>query len=263
MKKVIRGFIITAVVMIIVGIALCVGGAFAGGISATQSVVRDMVEDGDFEFEVGITEVFRDERYTRFSKYDVDKLVIDVEAANVVLNEKFGQEDIGVHTEGRKFEVDLKGETLYIKSNSATEENKVELYFPADFYFEEVEITMGASEMKITGLNTNDFHAEIGAGELDVYEGNVKDFSVDIGMGDFEYEGIIKGDCDLDCGMGNMELRLEGSKEDFNYEIDCAAGNVTVGNESFAGFANAKEIEHGADADMDIDCGMGNVIIEF
>lgn len=51
MKKVIRGFIITAVVMIIVGIALCVGGAFAGGISATQSVVRDMVEDGDFEFE--------------------------------------------------------------------------------------------------------------------------------------------------------------------------------------------------------------------
>ena len=40
-------------------------------------------------------------------------------------------------------------------------------------------------------------------------------------------------------------------------------GNVTVNNESFGGIASDRTIEHDADADMDIDCGMGNVTITF
>lgn len=260
MKKSTIRVVITALVLITVGIGLFIGGILAaGGVSAAKEVLK--FDEFGFEFEIGNQK--KADSYTRFSKYDVDNLVIDAGAANILISEKFSQEDIGVYVNEGKFDVKVENETLYIESHSKTEENRLELYFPVDFFFEEVGISVGASTMEITSLTAKNFHAEVGAGEIIMSDGNIGECSVDVGMGNFEYEGVITGNCDFDCGMGNIELQLDGSKEDFNYEIECAAGNVTVDNESFGGIASDRTIEHDADADMDIDCGMGNVTITF
>lgn len=257
MKKLVKGFIITAIIMILVGISLFIGGILAaGGVAAVRYAFSE--HNLDFEFDdIG------GEEYRTFSKYDVENLVIEVEAASIVMNEKHGQDDLEVHTDNGRIEIEVEDETLYIKADSRADGNEIEVTYPVGFVFENVEISVGASEMNIQGLNANDFRAEIGAGEIIIQEANVKECSVDVGMGNFEYEGTISEDCDLDCGMGNMELYLEGDSTDFNYEVDCAAGNVSVGTESLSGIIGDSVIDNGADADMDIDCGMGNVTIVF
>lgn len=259
--------VIAALVIVTIGIGLFIGGILAaGGVSAAKEVLGNngigwRFDEAGFGFQIGNEK--KTNSYTRFSKYDVDNLVIDAGTANILISEKFSQEDIGVYVKEGNFDVKLEDETLYIESNAKVKENQLELYLPADFFFEEVGISVGASTMEIEGLTAEVFHAEIGAGEIIMNDGNIKECSVDVGMGNFEYEGLITGNCDFDCGMGNIELQLEGEKENFNYEIDCAAGNVTVGNESFGGIASDREIDYGADAAMDIDCGMGNVTIDF
>lgn len=263
MKKSTIVVVITAIVMITIGIGLCIGGAIAvGGVTAANGVLEDNGIYINHGFQIDVNRS-KTNSYTSFSKYDVDKLVLDVGAAEVVISEKTGQKDIGVYVNDGKFDIKLEDETLYIESKEKTGDNQLEVYFPVDFFFEDVGVFMGASNIEFQGLIAESLYAEIGAGKMNVQDGKVDECSVDLGMGNFEYEGIITGECTLECGMGNMELCLEGEKESFNYEIDCAAGNVTVGNENFGGVVSDREIDNGADRDMDIDCGMGNVTIIF
>ena len=261
MKKSTIGVVITAIIMIVAGAGLFLGGIMAsGGVTAAKDAV---INSGvDLEFEIP-KQILASDNYNKFSKYDVDNLVLEIGAAEVCVTEKIGQEDIGVYTSDGKFEVFLKDDTLYIESNSKTENKKLEIYFPVGFYFENVTLSVGASAIEISGLNAGNFQAEIGAGKIIVYESSVEECTVEVGMGNFEYEGMLNGNCDFDCGIGNIELRLEGEFTDYNYEVDCAAGNVTIGDENFGGIIGDSVIENDADMDMDIECGMGNVIIEF
>ena len=63
--------------------------------------------------------------------------------------------------------------------------------------------------------------------------------------------------------MGNAELYLDGCMEDYNYEIECATGNVEIDDESFSGLAAERVINNDADAVMNIECSMGNVTVGF
>lgn len=82
-------------------------------------------------------------------------------------------------------------------------------------------------------------------------------------MGELWYAGSLAGDLDADCGMGNMDVRLDAKEEDYNYKIDVGMGDISVGNNSFGGMAQSKDIDNGADADMDLECGMGSIKIHF
>ena len=42
-----------------------------------------------------------------------------------------------------------------------------------------------------------------------------------------------------------------------------AAGDVTIGNESFGGIAGEREIDNNASADINVECAMGSVEITF
>ena len=63
--------------------------------------------------------------------------------------------------------------------------------------------------------------------------------------------------------MGAMELNLAGSEEDFNYTIEAAMGNVSVGGVDYSGIGQDRTIKNSADKNMNIECAMGNIEVDF
>lgn len=182
-----------------------------------------------------------------------------------------------------------KGDTLYVEGfkgiktiGTDLSENVITLVIPAGTSLEEVEIEVGAGVMEIVSLKAKEIDALIGAGELRIDQAQSQDFSVEIGAGRIEaynmdveeasltlsmgeciYEGAISGNLDIECDMGNMEISLSGHEDDYNYEIECGAGNVEIGGTSYAALASERHINNGCHRDIEVECNMGNIGIQF
>ena len=54
---------------------------------------------------------------------------------------------------------------------------------------------------------------------------------MDIAMGECQYSGKINKDLSVDCGQGNVEIEIDGTEEEHNYDLDCGMGNILVGRQ--------------------------------
>lgn len=296
MSKLVKGFLIAAVVLILFGLVLCAGGAAAGGAYEANKAVRSVIKDKDYQVtvdkeDVQITAEKEDSKTNYdyvgmneadFLAEDVRSLEIKIGTAEVEIVENNSSDSFSVYTDGGEFNISVKRGTLTIKSNSKLNENKLYVEIPTGFEFDEVDISAGAASVDIQYISAKkvdmeigagaieigtilarEAEFEIGAGEITVSDGNVEKCSVDVDLGNFQYDGTITRECDVECGMGNAEIRLDGKEEDYNYEIECSAGNVNIGGTNYSGLAYGKHINNRAAATIEIECSMGNVTIEF
>ncbi len=292
MKKSTGKIVIVALILITVGIGLFIGGIFAvGGMAAAKEGLAEHGVFIDRGFHIDINRSrpraaskairISDEEKSMFQLEEVDSLEIEVGAAQVELLQNDSSDQITVWADCEN-DTYVKNGVLHIENQVDLEECTIIIAIPSNAVFGEIDISGSACEMNIerletkyielevdagqitvADLNAEDAQFEIGAGEIFVDYANIEQMDVNIGMGNFVYEGEITRRGSVDCGMGNAELHLKGDKEDYNYEIDCAAGNVDIGNQSYGGLAAEKTINNHADATIEIDCGMGNVTIEF
>lgn len=129
---------------------------------------------------------------------------------------------------------------------------------------EKMDLSIGAGKMTIGSLKAHKAAIELGAGEMSVKEVVIPEkLDVEIGMGNAVIEGSVTGKMTAECGMGSLQLQLDDSEKAHNYSIDCAMGNVTIGNMNYSGMAASKEINNDADSKFDISCAMGNVSLRF
>ena len=52
-------------------------------------------------------------------------------------------------------------------------------------------------------------------------------------------------------------------KADFNYEIKCRVGSITVDGEGFSGLSKERKINNGAAKKMELDCSTGAIEVKF
>lgn len=228
------------------------------------------------------------------SKYclgsDVENL--DIEVGGCILETKISK-DINFYVEvskAYKFQGYVEDDTLYIKaSNGAKTWNKmgsctITLYVPRDFWFEDVNIEMGAGVLEFADLRaidcvsleigagqividnicSNELEMEVGAGEIKLKNMEVyKELSAEVGMGNFEASGVVMGDAEIQCSMGNVSLELAGSEQDYDYSIECAMGNIGLGSRSYSGLAKEMSINNNAGVTIELQCAMGNISVFF
>lgn len=294
MRKLTKGFLIAAVVLILFGLALCAGGAAAGGIALANDEVRSVLKGRDYHVTINKKGIqIENENDDRLYNYDgvnemtflseeIKSIEIEISKAQVEILENDSSEEFSVYTDGGKFDVGVKHGVLYIRSDSKLNENKVCVEIPAGFEFDEVDISAGAADVDVQRISARNLDVEIGAGAAEIGEvladeaefeigagqivvlaGNVRDCSVSVDLGDFQYDGTITVEGDIECGMGNADIRLEGKEEDYNYEIECSAGSVNIGDRSYSGVGFEQFVNNHAAATMEIECSMGNVTIGF
>lgn len=253
--------------------------------------------DSNARYDIGDQNMF-DKSYDIWEK-SVDKTQLatedQVEELNLELGgcefilEESGDDCIYFEYDGTgKSQAYVKDNALYVKvlntvawtanSNSGT----VTLYVPSAVTFNEVEVNLGAGEMELDGLiaaqmefalgagqihakglQTDKLSVSVGAGDIELEEAALTDVEVQVGAGNFMIDGEVSGNISAECAMGNITLKLAGSESDFNYEIECVTGNITVGNEEYSGLAQEKSVNNNAAKTIELECAMGNVEVEF
>ena len=297
MSKVIKGFLIAACVCILVGIIMLIGVVASGGANVVADALQDGVYISENGFHVGGSVIFEDTadmkfdegKEMEFAAGEIKNLDIELEAGTFEIVE--GDEDKIIIRSAKKIKAAQSGNTLKIDTGKRVkvhffgisgEGNHVEITLPKGKEFHTIDLEIGAGTMNVDALLGEDLEVEIGAGEIIVDElacekakvsvgagkavidsGSAEELDLDVGMGEIWYAGSLAGDLDADCGMGNMDVRLDAKEEDYNYKIDVGMGNITVGNASYGGMAQSKEIDNDADGEMDLDCGMGNIKVHF
>lgn len=191
-----------------------------------------------------------------------------------------------------KFQAYQKGNELRItstrKAREDAEDSKITLYLPAGYNWQEVDLEVGAGVIRIGGTNASgmtafkmdlevgagqivaeglkvsELDASVGAGEIRLNEMEVGILGASAGVGNFVAQGTVTGSVEAECSMGNLELKLIGSQTDYDYELECVAGNIKIGEEQYGGgVAKEQKINNGADRRIDLECSMGNIAVTF
>lgn len=248
---------------------------------------------GDLDDNAGESVIFADEETGELaSAQDVKKIEAIMGGGFLKIEESNEYENFTVKYEGNSNSCEWKLEngtltidnTLIIKKNKGWNNNvgSIILYVPAGADLESLNIELGGGEMKlvnikaantnaelgagaltIKGLVSENLNVEVGAGEVNIENSITDELMMDMAMGEADYQGEITKKADIECSMGEVNLDLSGKKEDFNYSVECSAGEVEIEKNTYSGLGMTKYIEYGADKDIIVNCAMGTVDIEF
>ncbi len=229
--------------------------------------LEDNVEyDPDYEVKSG-----RVESYV-LADSSLGIIRLQVQAGGCSMEIQVSEDDcFRVEAEGmRKFQGYVEDNTLVIcgtsKAGSDDQGNlggSICLYVPEGYYFENTSLDVGAGSLNVEELQTGSLEANVGAGQLTVEELNSRVTEVSVGMGSVHLTGDVTESLNADCSMGELKLTLAGEQNDFNYDLSCGMGVMKVGSDSYNGMAQEKQIDNHADKNMQLECAMGSVKVEF
>lgn len=218
-----------------------------------------------------------------FSKNDARKLDLEVSRGKAVILYDAPSDKIVVSSDEDMSYWDAYSEEDELKVTVGSrswdshdyEDTVVYIHVPSDYRFEEVELKVKARKNS-NPINHNDGPAivaeDLKAGkiEIDSDVGAVSVTGADTGklkvnskVGAVQFTGNVDGDVDTECSVGAVRLDLAGEKTDFNYEIKCKVGSVSVDGEGFSGLSKEKKINHGAVKKMELECITGAVEVKF
>lgn len=139
----------------------------------------------------------------------------------------------------------------------------IHVLIPEDITLREADIEIGAGKADITDLNVKDLELEVGAGQGILRGFKTDHLTVKCDVGNVQASGELNGDAKVECGVGDVHLEFDGQEKDFDYQVKCDVGQVTVGNSSYSGLGNKRRISNDADKTLDVDCGVGKVSVDF
>ena len=85
------------------------------------------------------------------------------------------------------------------------------------------------------------------------------EIDIDVGMGTATVTGRVNRKIDASCGMGYLLLELDNEETDFNYEIECSAGVIDVGDQTYGALRKKAQVDTGAYGECSLECSMGSI----
>lgn len=287
-KKPGKGYRIATVCLIVLGVLIGISyfARIVSGIGGLAYIAGSSGSEKNVDVEMAIAD------------FDADKIRdLYIEAGLVALSiESWDGDTISVSYPRNFISTKQDGEELQLKTKEhwyfswrnlfggwQEESYSIVVKLPENMVFDEVDIFTGAGTADIMYLETNNLYLETGAGELTAEELIAKE-SVDIeagvgettieklqageadfevGFGELNISGEVNGDISADCGVGQMTLNLTNAESDFNYNVSCGVGDVSINGKSYSGVGNSQDVDNNAAYDFDIDCGVGEIKITF
>ena len=274
MKKFMKTCGISAAVMIVAGLVMVlIAGAVKGPevLGALGNYALNTIEKLDSDGHFDLDDVMNMESEVpvlvgsaaqTYTATEIVKLDAEVGACQLSILPSEDQ-NLHVHTEGiGSYQGYVEDGTLHLNAMSSAGE--IKLFVPADFYFEEVKLSIGAGAISgSSSWETGTLEVELAAGEVKLSNVEVGSLNAEVGAGAMAYEGSILKEADVECGMGEINLKLDDSQADYNYDVEVAAGEVTIGSESFGGIAGERNINNNAAKNINVECAMGSIEVAF
>lgn len=129
-------------------------------------------------------------------------------------------------------------------------------------YAKEGDFSVGAGMLNINKMIVNNKSKyEVGAGSMRIDDFTATDAIIDCGIGSIIINGELKGDNVIKCGIGRIKLDLNGTEDDFSYELESGLGNVVIDGRSY--HSMNKSINNNTDNRLVLDCGIGSIDVDF
>ena len=283
MKKFMKGAAITGGIFFLIGLVVLLIGIGGGGIKdmrekSMAELERVMEKFENIEFIDGInitfegTNIFDEniESYTDGTYVFEDCMASDLEilvGAGDLKIKYHNEENVTLEVSDEdKMQCYVEGDTLKIRGGLITgtgSSSTMIVYLPENKNFNNVAIDVGAGNIEIDKLTGSDTDINVAMGQVVISEMETDSLNIEVGMGNAEVKGNINYEAIVDCGMGQVVMELEGEGKDFNYNLDCGLGSLSVeGVYHIAGIGDSY-VNNDASMEMDISVGMGTVMVSF
>lgn len=184
--------------------------------------------------------------------FEYDGTVIKVEALNITSQSKIKKDN----------------DTLVIKGGAhifnfiSSNDSKINVYIPRDYYFEKAEIDVDAGKVTVDKLNVDklDFNVDLGALETKYLKSDQAKLDVDAGSIEVAY--LDSQDSELKCDLGDIDVLLAGKEMDYNIDAKCDLGDITIGNYDGAGISESYQ-KHDGSRKLKAKCDLGKITIRM
>ena len=125
-------------------------------------------------------------------------------------------------------------------------------------------ISVGAGELAAEELiSENSCQLSCGAGSITAEQMTVNSLTASVGMGeiDLTLNGIESAD--IKTGIGETVLNLPRSSRDYDYQVSCGAGEVSIDGNSYSGLGRSQSVVNDTGRMIRVDNGMGNTELHF
>lgn len=270
MNRFMRGCLLTALVLLIVGCVISGVCWMLGGYRQLDGI-RDLtgipfvsfrgagghwsisfLDDGaefgkDWEKERYLR--IKDGETASFLASSFKELDVELGACTLYLQES-ADDQIYVSVEGKALRhyYLIDGSTLRIRNAGRTKKiaatsDKVYLRVPAGFQFREADVMIGAGRLEGGALLAEDLSIDVGAGECSLEKISGREVRLNLGAGKIKTQQLEADELTLDAGAGGYNL--EGVSVTDDMKLTLGMGNASIEGE--------------ITGDLSVDCGMGTV----
>lgn len=92
---------------------------------------------------------------------------------------------------------------------------------------------------------------------------NVTHCRIDLAAGNIKSTGLTYDSLNIDNAAGNVSLTFPDSRNNYDLDLECSVGNITVDGDKNSGFGKEFEEHNEADRKIDVDCATGNINLNF
>lgn len=298
MKKGWKIFWVMCISLGVLGIALCISGRLLG---ATAQSVREaygippvpIVEYGAHDGSSSGTPYTHDysnaeyadsydedengawtQYFSQIEEFDIDVTCLEVnfyegEESDITVDtsevDREFLNDLMISSEGNELKIELKNRSKWDKLGNTGYESKGALlvWLPSGHEFDEVSVKVGAGVLYADDIHAKELDIEVGAGRVNLDSFTAKELDLECGAGEAILYGEVEKKANIECGVGQVNYTAVGYQEDYDYEVSCGIGSVTVGSDSYSGLGGERKVNNGGSKKMEIECGIGMVDVSF
>lgn len=139
------------------------------------------------------------------------------------------------------------------------------IYLPQDFRLEETSIDVGAGSVYAEQILSKKMEIDVGAGAVEMDQFKAEEIDIDCGAGGVTMLGGNAPEKVLiDCGAGGVSVEFSGCSRQYDYDLDCSAGSISIDREEqIAGFGGKRKIDNNAQKKVKADCAAGGIELTF
>lgn len=208
----------------------------------------------------------------------VNAVSLDIDCADVVV--KMGtMQEIIVEAEvdvDAEYVSEISGDKLYIRYQWKHGEKyiikdadtaHITVTLPREKKLTAFELKLGAGRASLqeTELDCGRIGVETGAGKIRAGKVNADEYiDVEIGAGSVEVALLQTQALKVECGVGQCDIDLQGRETDYNYDISCGIGKVSLNGNRMSGIGSTHTRNNsGAFGNIKVSCGLGKVNIKI
>lgn len=284
MKKGWKIFWITCAALTMTGLLLCTA-AFCIGIDWQKikekvpgdfKISTDWRPGGRLHYKEGeVTGSNRKEDETKTFQ-NVREIEVEADANAVEIlsadTEEVTVETRGLHKNTRTVIREEEG-TLHVEAkvkkwmmwfgNRQFQNGKIIIRVPKNSRMEEVSVAQDTGTLRIEGIRTEELSVDMSAGEGTLSQVWATGIDVGCSAGKISVSGHVEESLDLNCGVGEIEADLDGTQEEYGYEVECGVGEVEIGNKSFTALSREETAEGTTEKNISAECGVGTIRVTF